>query len=136
MRTVVSAFVVGLLVLAGCGDDGPDSSDDSSDGGPVVATIQVVDEQDTIELATPELIERARRLLAGEEVASIPLGTVGRDDAGVNEPWSWHIDPATLEFADMTIEVCDGLPSFVEDGTATSDQYCPWPAEVIAVEPS
>ena len=52
-----------------------------------------------------------------------------RDDPGVNAPWSWHIDPATLEFADMTIEVCDGLPSYVEDGTVTSDQYCPWSAE-------
>ncbi|HEU4842314.1 MAG TPA: hypothetical protein VFT09_12750, partial [Ilumatobacteraceae bacterium] len=78
--------------------------------------------------------DHARALLAGEEVASIPLGTVVRDDPGVNAPWSWHIDPATLEFADMTIEVCDGLPSFVEDGTVTSDQYCPWSAEVVAVE--
>ena len=73
--------------------------------GPVVARIQVVDEQYTIELATPELIEHARQLLAGEEVASIPLGTVVRDDPSVNDPWSWDIDPATLEFADMTIEV-------------------------------
>ena len=36
----------------------------------------------------------------------------------------------------MTIEVCDGLPSYIEDGTVTSDQYCPWSATVIAVEPS
>jgi hypothetical protein len=138
MRKVVLASMVGLLVLgsAACADDGPDSSDDSSGDGPAVATIQVVDEQFKIELATPELIEHARRLLAGEEVASIPLGTVVRDDPGVNAPWSWHIDPATLEFADMTIEVCDGLPSFVEDATVTSDQYCPWSAKVIAVEPS
>ena len=71
----------------------------------MVATIQVVDEQYTIELATPELIEHARQFLAGEEVASIPLGTVVRDDPSVNDPWSWDIDPATLEFADMTIEV-------------------------------
>ncbi|MET0460576.1 MAG: hypothetical protein ABW195_15100, partial [Ilumatobacteraceae bacterium] len=119
-----------------CADDGPDSSDGGSSDGPVVATIQVVDEQFKVELATPELIEHARQLLAGEEVAGIPLGTVVRDDPGVNEPWSWHIDPATLEFADMTIEVCDGLPSFVEDRTVTSDQYCPWSAEVIAVEPA
>ncbi len=33
--------------------------------------------------------------------------------------------PATLEFADATIEVCDGLPEYVEDGTLTSDWYCP-----------
>ena len=45
------------------------------------------------------------------------------------------IDPATLEFADFTTEVCDGLPEFVEDRTLTSDTYCPWSARVISVEP-
>ena len=57
-----------------------------------------------------------------------------RDDPSVNAPWSWHIDPATLEFADVTTEVCDGLPSYVEDGTLTSDTYCPWSADVIAID--
>ena len=114
-----------LLVLAGC----------STEPEPVVATFQVAgDETYKIELATPELIEHAQALLDGQDVAAIPLGTVIRDDAGPNEPWSWHIDPATLEFADMTIEVCDGLPSYVEDGTVTSPDYCPWSAEVIAID--
>ena len=99
-----------------------------------VATIQVVDETYKIELATPELVEHAEALLAGEDVASIPLGTVVRDDPGPNAPWSWHIDPATLQFADMTIEVCDGLPSYVEDETVTSPDYCPWSAKVIAID--
>ena len=98
-------------MLAGCADDGPDSSPATTAGGNPVATFQVVDETFKVELATPELADHARRLLAGEELAAIPLGTVVRDDPGVNAPWSWHIDPATLEFADMTIEVCDGLPS-------------------------
>ena len=119
-----------IVVLVGCADDGPDNAAP----GAAVATIQVVDETFKVELSTPELIEYADKLLAGEAVAGIPLGTVVRDDPGVNVPRSWHIDPATLEFADMTIEVCDGLPSFVEDGTATSDQYCPWSAKVIAVD--
>lgn len=99
-----------------------------------VATFQVVDEQYKIELATPELVAHAEALLAGEAVASIPNGGVVRDDPGVNAPWSWHIDPATLEFADMTIEVCDGLPSYVEDGTVTSDHYCPWSAEIVSID--
>ena len=129
---MVSALVA-AMVLGVCGDDGPGAAPTSTTGNPV-ATIQVVDETYKIELATPELADHARQLLAGEAVTSIPLGTVVRDDPGVNTSWSWHIDPATLEFADMTIEVCDGLPSFVEDGTVTSDQYCPWSAKVIAVE--
>ena len=99
-----------------------------------VATFQVVDETYKIELATPELVEHAEALLAGEDVAAIPNGIVVRDDPGPNAPWSWHIDPATLHFADMTIEVCDGLPSYVEDEIVTSHQYCPWSAKVISID--
>ena len=117
-------------MLAACDDDGPDSDDDLP-----VATFEVAGEETyKIALATPELVEHARQLLEGEEVAAIPVGRIVRDDPSVNAPWSWHIDPATLEFAEVTIEVCDGLPSFVEDGSLTSDTYCPWSAEVIAID--
>ena len=102
---------------------------------PSVATFQVVDQTFKIELITPELAQHAIDLMNGEEIAAIPVGTIVRDDPSVNEPWSWHIDPQTLEFADFTTEVCDGLPEYVEDGTLTSDIYCPWVADVIAVEP-
>ncbi len=129
--------MVGLvgLVLPACNDDGPSVAPPTTTSAFPVATFRVADaETYKIALATPELVDHARRLLAGEPIAAIPLGTVVRDDPGPNEPWSWHIDPATLEFADMTIEVCDGLPSYVEDRTVTSDQYCPWSAKVIAVD--
>jgi hypothetical protein len=59
-----------------------------------------------------------------------------RGDPGVNAPWTWHIDPATFSFADATTEVCDGIPSFVEDETVTSPDYCPWSAQVVAVDPA
>ena len=48
-------------------------------------------------------------------------------------PWSWHIDPMSLEYTLATTEVCDGLPSHVEDGTVTSDTYCPWSAKVVEI---
>ncbi len=123
MRLAAAAAIVAVVTLVGCV---PQKNP--------VATFRVVDETYKIELATPELVQHARDLLAGEEVASIPNGRVVRDDPGVNAPWSWHIDPTTLEFADFTIEVCDGLPSYVEDGTVTSDQYCPWSAEIVSID--
>jgi hypothetical protein len=127
MRSGAAGIAAAALVaaVAGCAPAAEDHP---------VATIQVVDETYKIELATPELAEHARALLDGEEVASIPVGRVVRDDPGPNAPWSWHIDPATLEWADFTMEVCDGLPSYVEEGIVTSDLYCPWDATVIAVE--
>ncbi|MEO3993764.1 MAG: hypothetical protein QN229_05640 [Desulfurococcaceae archaeon TW002] len=35
-------------------------------------------------------------------------------DGGFNKSWGWHLDPDTVEVADVTIELCDGMPSFVE----------------------
>lgn len=100
-----------------------------------VATFEVAGgETFKVELATPELEQHARALLAGENLSAIPNGIVVRDSPGVNAPWSWHIDPATLEFAFATTEVCDGIPSYVEDEIVTSDYFCPWSAKVIAVD--
>ncbi|HNP15521.1 MAG: hypothetical protein KF739_02140 [Cryobacterium sp.] len=100
-----------------------------------VATFKVAGgETFKVELATPELEAHARALLAGENIAAIPNGIVVRDSPGVNAPWSWHIDPATLEFAFATTEVCDGIPSYVEDEIVTSDYFCPWSAKVIDVK--
>ena len=120
-----ASLAAAAIALTGC-----------APSGPTVATFEVAGQQTyKIELATPELIQHAKDLMAGTtDSGRIPLGTIVRDDPGVNAPWSWHIDPATLEFADQTIEVCDGLPDHVEDGTLTSDTYCPWSAEVIAIE--
>mgnify|MGYP000860480986 CR=1 FL=1 len=102
---------------------------------PTVATFEVAGVQTfAIELATPELIQHVKDLMAGSEEGRIPVGTIVRDSPSVNAPWSWHIDPATLEFADATTEVCDGLPEYVEDRTLTSETYCPWSAEVVALE--
>lgn len=88
-----------------------------------------------VELITADLVENAERLLAGEEAPSVPNGLIVRDDPSVNAPWSWHLDPATFEFADQTTEVCDAIPSDVEDEIITSNMFCPWSARVIAIDP-
>ena len=101
----------------------------------VVVTFRVADgEEYKIRLTDPADIEIARKLLAGEEAPRIPNGVVVRGDPDVNVGYIWHIDPESVEFADITVEVCDGLPSDVEKGIITSDRYCPWSAEVIAID--
>lgn len=108
----------------------------SPSAGPMIVTLQVEDETYRILLTDPEDIDIARRLLAGEEEPSIPSGLIVRADPGVNVGYSWHIDPDSVEFADVTTEVCDGLPSFVEDGTLEGERYCPWGAQVIDIQPA
>lgn len=101
----------------------------------VVVTFRVADvEEYKIRLTDPADIEIARKLLAGEEAPRIPNGVVVRGDPDVNVGYTWHIDPESVEFANITTEVCDGLPSDVEEGIITSDRYCPWSAKVIAID--
>ena len=122
----------GACCSACSADDGPGSADEMP-----VATFEVAGQETyKIALATPALVEHARQLMEGRRRAASRSAGSFRDDPSVNAPWSWHIDPATLEFADVTTEVCDGLPSYVEDGTLTSDTYCPGlPTSSPSMEP-
>lgn len=128
LRSVsATATIAVALLLSGCATADP--------AVPSVATFEVEGQEFKIELDTAELVQNAQDLLDGKEAPSIPVGNIMRDDPSINEPWSWHIDPASVEFADMTTEVCDGLPEYVEDGTLTSDIYCPWGAKIVSLEP-
>jgi len=129
-----------MVAVSGCATVAPtpDPSSTTPASGelptaPAVVTFEVADQGSySIELLTDELVAHAAELQSGGEDGRIPSGTIVRDgDGGVNAPWSWHVDPSTLEFVDMTTEVCDGLPEYVEDGSLTSDVYCPWSATVV-----
>jgi len=120
-----------LAWLTACGNS--EAATPQKEG--VVVTFRVADvEEYRIRLTDPADIEIARKLLAGEEAPRIPNGRVVRGDPDVNTGYTWHIDPESVEFVDITMEVCDGLPSDVEKGIITSDRYCPWSAEVIAID--
>jgi hypothetical protein len=157
------AAIVAAVLLAGCGTGGATSTpstptapstrpsaasshaastpssaapSDETIAAPAVVTFEVAGvEEFKVELVTNDLVAHAIGLRDGKDLAAIPIGTVVRDDPGVNAPWSWHLEPSTFAFADVTVEVCDGIPSYVEDGTVTSDQYCPWSARVVSVVP-
>lgn len=114
----------------------PSAAQPSYPAGSVIVTFDVKGEQYRILVVDPDNVAIAQKLLSGQEAPSIPNGLIVRGDPSVNTGWSWHIDPQSLEFADVTTEVCDGKPSFVEDGTLSGDRFCPWSAKVIAIEPA
>ncbi len=100
-------------------------------------TIRVAgDEEYRVMLTDPADIAIARQLLAGEEAPTIPNGRIVRGESGVNTGYSWHIDPSSFQWADFTTEVCDGRPSYVEDGTLSGPWFCPWSAEVVDIQPA
>jgi hypothetical protein len=137
------ALIPAALLLAGCATSASPSPTPTQRPSPapsaspaptgVVVTFRVIDQEYRIGLTDPADIEIARKLLRGEQAPGIPNGIVVRGDPGVNTGYTWHIDPASVEFADVTTEVCDGLPSDVEANTITSDHYCPWQARVIKI---
>lgn len=87
-----------------------------------------------VQITDPETITEAERLI-GSDDRRIVTGPLRRGDGGFNEPWSWHLDPDSVAFADLTIEVCDGCPYMLEDDVDywvdTVGQYCPWSTEII-----
>lgn len=124
------------VVMAACGSGG--ASPSPSPAAAVVVTFEVAGgEQFRVLLTDPADIDIADRLAAGDgDAPSIPNGLVLRGETGVNEGFTWSIDPNDFEFADVTIEVCDGIPSDVEQGLVTSERYCPWSAIVTAIQPA
>ncbi|CAN5561953.1 hypothetical protein BH20CHL7_BH20CHL7_05930 [soil metagenome] len=133
---VLACAVLALaVVVSACGTD--DGSPPVPSDGPVIATFQVAGgERFRVLLTDPADITNANRLVAGEDAPSIPSGVVVRGVTSVNEGYSWSLDPAQFEFADVTMEVCDGLPSDVEAAIVTSDRYCPWSAIIASLDPA
>ena len=100
-------------------------------------TFRIVSESLTVWVTNGTFIDRAKQLLS-TGTRQIPIfGTLldGRDS---DPQWTWHPDPQNVSFADAAIEVCDGLPSYVEANKTywlqTVGMYCPWSAVVTAVD--
>jgi hypothetical protein len=137
-----AVLAAAVLAIAACSSGGPGGVGASSGPStpasrPVVVTFEVAGgERFRVLLTDPADIEVADRLVAGEDAPSIPNGRVVRGETGVNEGFTWSLDPADFEFADVTIEVCDGVPSDVEQGLVTSDRFCPWSAVIADIQPA
>ena len=80
--------------------------------------------------ATASALDTRRR--AG--TLGVVSGRLVRGDGGVNIPWSWHLDPLSIQVPDASIELCDGRPSMVHSNldywVDTVHTYCPWAARV------
>lgn len=60
-------------------------------------------------------------------------GSIAAGDGGHNQPWSWHFVPDEWSLAEISIEICDGTPSWVESDLEywlTLGQFCPWSSYV------
>ena len=104
-RLVLLATILGCL-----------SCDDSTEPEGARFTFRDPVTQDVVrlEITNAEGLAQAEDLLGAGE-GRWALGTPKRGDGGFNGPWTWHIDPATVTFAEVTIEACQTAMSAVDD---------------------
>ncbi|AHY46144.1 Hemolysin-type calcium-binding repeat (2 copies) [Rubrobacter radiotolerans] len=108
--------------------------------GGVLATFAVGKERFRVFTDREETVHDLYRLKRGESLANIPNGRIlrGAGRANHNAPYGWHLDPRDIEMAEMTIELCDGEPSFVQKNTAefvdNVGRYCSWGARLVELK--
>lgn len=97
-------------------------------------TVQVANEQFVMLVTDPITIRLAMDNFAGRNQMH-PAGRILSGNGGYNGTWEWHYIPETVQLVDVSIEVCDGLPSYVN--THVSDfiavGYCPWSGKIVKV---
>jgi hypothetical protein len=87
-----------------------------------------------IKLTDPVQIQHARDLIGGAATGRPHLiGRIVTRPAPYNPGWSHHLDPATIGFFDVAIEVCDATIPYVEDHLDEAGGaflpglvWCPW----------
>ena len=126
-------FIFTALLLTACSS--PESPD--LEGG-ILVTFDVQGERYKIFITNEDTIDQVFALSAGESNAGIPSGKLLRGQVDYNEPWSWHIDSEDIVMAEMTIELCSGLPSHVEENldywVDTVGRFCPWTAKLVRIK--
>jgi hypothetical protein len=137
-----------FLVLAGCASH----PEDGASRAPIIAADAAVSGDATVGAATGgvyatfETVDGARfsawvqRHGAVRDairtwrrrLTMIPIGELSCTTEW-NTGWSWHLEDT--RFAELAIELCDGLPSHVEETHPCTDygagQYCPWSASMV-----
>ncbi|WP_438028543.1 BP74-related protein [Sorangium sp. So ce233] len=86
------------------------------------------------EITDPAKIEEARNILSGKQQSKVHVhGRIVKSRASYNPDWSFHLDPATINFFEVAIEVCDAGIPYVEDHLDEAGgaflpgcHWCPW----------
>lgn len=126
-RTLPAGLLL-LILLPGCG-----ATDPLPDGA--LFSVSACQGETFRVLVADEAVAAEMDARVGRGPGRIVLGRPVRGNGGFNDPWSWHLDPGSIELADLTVEVCDGCPSYVEghlEDYLAIGTYCPWSSAVVA----
>jgi hypothetical protein len=90
------------------------------------------------ELVDSEKIKKARAILeATNPTKNRVSGTVVAGRKSYNPDWSFHLDPESIGFFEMAMEVCDANVSYVEAHLSEvggdflpNGYWCPWSSKL------
>ncbi|MFC9970319.1 hypothetical protein ACFVH6_05385 [Spirillospora sp. NPDC127200] len=85
-------------------------------------------------------IAHARRILSGKETEQVHvMGRIKKTRASYNPGWDFHLDPGSIHFFTVAIEVCDATIRYTEDhldeacgAFLPGCHWCPWSSRVVA----
>ncbi|MET9427493.1 MULTISPECIES: calmodulin-binding protein [unclassified Streptomyces] len=100
-------------------------------------------ERFVFQLTDAAKIQEARDILSGKEKEKIHvMGRVIKRSVPYNPGWSFHLDPGSVQFFEVAIEVCDSSIQYVEDhldeaGGAflPGGWWCPWGSRLLREVP-
>lgn len=92
-----------------------------------------------IKLTDPAKIQKARDIISGKETQARHVsGVIVKQPACYNAPWSFHLDPQSIEFFSFAIEVCDGAMGYIEGhldevggALLPGNRWCPWGSRLV-----
>lgn len=126
------------IAFAACDSNGADDLELCADltGGALI-TIEVEGESFTDFFTDAAFITEAKSLKASGQTKN-PVFEEVFAGKGCDNQWKFNVDAEDVHWADMTIELCDGRPSYVsgnlEDWMDQVGSWCPWGAKVTNVE--
>ncbi len=82
----------------------------------------------------PAKAQEARAILSDPKATKRSVsGTIVRQPVWYNPGWSFHLDPASINFFQLAMEVCDANATWVEENLPTLGGdalpglfWCPW----------
>lgn len=128
--------ILALLIFSFCSACSTNSNDDGR-------YFEFTHESDDINYTMVAKTSNADVIARIEQELSVPFeertmhinGPIERGNKGYNSNWSWHFVEDQWELAEISVEVCDGRPSFVEEDldywVDTVGRFCPWGARVV-----
>ena len=108
------AIMIGVAVGLALGPSGCSDSSGPSERARFTFRESLTSDVIRFEVTDPAARAEAANLLQSGEARWV-LGTIRRGDGGFNPPWTWHLDPASIAFGEVTIEACQTRASAVAD---------------------